>query len=93
MLHDNIASAEGTSSFLMECLIWNIPDRFFTNSTWSQTLREAMIFLLNSTMDYEKCSNWVEVSELKYLFHNSQAWTWESTNKFLSDCWDYAGFK
>lgn len=93
MLHDKIASAEGTSSFLMECLIWNVPDDFLAYSTWSQSMREAMAYLFNNTMAYDKCSEWGEVSELKYLFRGGQAWTWESTHKFLSDCWDYAGFE
>lgn len=90
MLHDNIASADGTSSFLMECLIWNVPDRLLCCSTWSQSIREAMAYLFNNTMTYEKCSEWREVNELKYLFRGQQAWTWKSTHKFLSDCWDYA---
>lgn len=93
MLNENIASADGTSSFLMECLIWNVPDGYLTYSTWSRSMREAMAYLFNNTMTYEKCSDWGEVSELKYLFRGPQAWTWDSAHKFLSECWDYAGFE
>ncbi|MBX7500645.1 nucleotidyltransferase [Qipengyuania sp. YG27] len=93
MLADEIPSADGTSSFLMECLIWNVPDQYLTYGSWSQSMREALAYLFNNTMTYEKCEEWGEVSELKYLFRGSQAWTWESAHKFLSDCWDYVGFE
>ncbi|WP_198137293.1 nucleotidyltransferase domain-containing protein [Roseibium aggregatum] len=92
MLSDNIASAEGTSSFLMECLIWNVPDKDLMQGTWVQSMREALVYLFNNTIRFEDCSEWGEVSELKYLFGGNQAWTWEGTHRFLSDCWDYVGY-
>lgn len=93
MISDNIKSAKDASSFLMECLIWNVPDEHFTRTTWQERMRASLAHLFNSTMSYEKCSEWGEVSELKYLFRGSQAWTWDSTHQFISDCWDYVGFE
>lgn len=93
MLAENIASAAETSSFLMECLIWNVPDQRLMHDTWTGSMRDALAYLFNNTIKNESCSEWGEVSELKYLFRSAQGWTWQGTHRFLSDCWDYAGFE
>jgi hypothetical protein len=92
MLNDNIPSADGTSSFLMECLIWNVPDELLMQDTWVSSMRATLAHLFNNTLTYDSCSEWGEVSELKYLFRGDKGWTWESAHRFLSDCWDYVGY-
>ena len=93
MADDGIQSAKDAPSFLLECLIWNTPDNCLTQNTWQSSMRESLAHLFNNTMSFEKCSEWGEVSELKYLFRQGQPWTWQSAHKFLSDCWDYMGFE
>jgi len=44
-------------------------------------------------MQYDKCSEWGEVSELKYLFRSPQKWTREQAHKFIDAAWDYIGFE
>lgn len=92
MIGDGIQSAMDATSFLMECLIWNVPDHLLMQPTWQGSIRESVAYLFNNTLTYDACSEWGEVSELKYLFRCGQAWTAGSAHQFLSDCWDYAGF-
>lgn len=89
MIADNSKSAEDATSFLMECLVWNAPDSSITLATWQDSMRDVLANLFNNTLSYEKCNEWGEVSELKYLFRGSQPWTWETAHRFISDCWDY----
>lgn len=92
MIADGCDSANETTSFLMECLIWNVPNGHFGQPTWTADLRRCLAFLFNNTRAFEQCSEWGEVSELKYLFRTSQPWTWQGAHRFISDCWDYVGF-
>lgn len=93
MIADGIASAEAATSFLMECLIWNVPDGHFGASTWTAEMRSCLAWLFNNTRSLEDCGEWGEVSELKYLFASQQPWTWQNAHQFISDAWDYLGFE
>ena len=79
--------------FLVECLVWNVPDNKFQHSTYTDDVWAALAFLFNNTMTYEDCKEWGEVSELIYLFHSSQKWTWQQAHAFTSAAWDYVGFE
>ena len=79
--------------FLIECLVWNIPNDQFQHSTYTADVRAALAFLFNNTMTLEKCKEWGEVSELIYLFNSSQKWTWQQAHAFTSAAWDYVGFE
>lgn len=92
MIADGIASAESATSFLMECLIWNVPNDRFGASTWTSEMRNCLAWLFNSTTSIDDCGHWGEVSELKYLFGSHQAWTRPGAHRFISDAWDYLGF-
>lgn len=79
--------------FLIECLVWNVPNDQFQHYTYTAEIRAALAFLFNNTMTHEKCKEWGEVSELKYLFRSSQKWTWQQAHAFTSAAWDYVGFE
>ena len=93
MAADGYQSAKDASSFLMECLIWNVPDGDFGKQTWVSNLRHCLAHLYNKTRSISDCQEWGEVSELKYLFAPTQPWNLESTHRFISDCWDYVDFE
>lgn len=88
-----IDSAKKSPSFLLECLVWNTPDLSLTGSDYYSTMRMTLAHLFNSTRDDSMCSEWGEVSELKYLFRSSQPWTRAGANQFLSDAWDWIGYQ
>jgi len=84
--------AKKTMGFLIECLVWNVPNDHCGHYTWASDVRDCLAFLFNNTMKDEQCSEWGEVSELKYLFRSAQKWTRQEAHQFISDAWDYVGF-
>jgi hypothetical protein len=93
MSSNGISSAGRTPSFLIECLVWNVPNPSFDYSTYWSLTRSVLAWLFNNTRTDEMCDSWGEVSELKYLFRSSQPWTRQLAHQFVSDAWDYVGFK
>jgi len=86
------SSAKVIPSFLIECLLWNVPDNYFGNENYSDDVRTTLAFLFNNTINLKDCIEWGEVSELKYLFRESQPWTLKHAHDFLDAAWDYIGF-
>ena len=72
--------------------IWNAPDTTFSHSTFTDDLRDALIFLYQGTRDDAGCAEWGEVSELKYLFRGRQKWTRQQANDFIAAAWEHVGF-
>lgn len=79
--------------FLIECAVWNVPNRHLQHSDYSANVRETLVFLYNNTKTEELCGEWGEVSELKYLFRPSQKWTREQMNAFTVSAWHYLEFE
>lgn len=90
---DGGVKAGDLPGFLIECLVWNVPDDYFQNSTYTADVRAALAFLFNKTRSHDDCKEWGEVSDLIYLFHPSQKWTWRQAHVFTSAAWDYIGFE
>ena len=91
MVENNQSIDSGISSFLIECLVWNVPDRIFNNYTsHTSRIKEVIKYLYFQTKDYkEECQKWGEVSEMFYLFHNSKKWDIGMVNNFLLQVWHY----
>ena len=93
MEDDGITAAKGIASYLIECLVWNVPNSGFFHTTYKDDLRFALAHTFNATIDDEQCKEWGEVNDLKYLFRPIQKWTRQQAHSFLSAAWDYVGFK
>jgi hypothetical protein len=93
MASNGIQSAKDAPSFLIECLVFNASTTCFEYQTFKQVIREVLAELFNNTMSDDKCSEWGEVSGLKYLFRGPQLWTRESAHQFLNDAWNYIGYE
>ncbi len=78
-----VSSANGIASFLIACLIWNVPDEYFEGENYFTILDNILTYLISMTSDFNKVKEWGEVNELKYLFRESQAWRLASTHAFL----------
>jgi hypothetical protein len=89
MNDERYAVTEPVPGFLVECLTWNVPNGRFGHDTYTADVREALAHLFNNTMSDEKCGDWGEVSELKYLFRGGQKWTRQQAHQFLDSAWDY----
>lgn len=90
---EGIVTARPISGFLVECLVWNVPNDYFGNFMYTADVYKCLAFLFNNTLSDEKCSEWGEVSELIYLFRGFKKCTRQQAHNFLSDAWDYLGFE
>jgi hypothetical protein len=86
-------SARNVPSYLLECLVWNVPDTGFEHPTRRADVRYALAHLFNETRTDSTCNEWGEVNELKYLFREGQPWTRQDANRFLDDAWNHIGFE
>jgi len=93
MIDDGEDVSDKISSFLLECLIWNVPNRIFNDyNTWTDRLKESLIYLYNNTKEEKDCEEWGEVSELLYLFIGRK-WNRKVVNEFIMQMWQYLDFK
>ena len=93
MIDDDVSVSNSITSFLLESLVWNVPNSIFNdNDTWQERLRASIGHLYECTKEKEKCDEWGEVSELLYLFRGKRKWTREDVNAFLVDAWNYLGY-
>ena len=93
MIDEGIQVSDSITSFLLECLVWNVPEDVFNGyETWSDRLKEAIWYLYNHTKTDEQCKAWTEVSEYLYLFCDNRKWTREDVNKFMLQMWQYLEF-
>ncbi|RZS59502.1 hypothetical protein EV141_0729 [Microcella putealis] len=82
-------------SYLMECLIYNCPDEYFTRATWRGTMQGCLADIYNYTNRSEpadEAERWLEANGAKFLFHGSQKWTREQVHAFANAAWDYMEF-
>lgn len=87
------SSATNVPGFLLECLAFNVPKGNFNSSDYVPLVRSVLAHIFNSTMTSADCSKWVEVNDIKYLFHGSQPWTKAQAYQFISDAWNYVGYE
>ena len=80
-------------SYLIECLVWNVPNGGFGDAQYRSDVRYVLAYLWNQTRTDDTCSEWGEINELKYLFRASQPWRRDQVNSFLRAAWNYIGFK
>jgi hypothetical protein len=93
MVDDGKTDGDKITSFLIECLVWNVPnDTITVSNTWTGTVQNAIGHLWNAIKD-DKHKEWREVSERLYLFHSVRKWTAEGTKDFLYNMYNYLEFK
>lgn len=91
MDEQGVGAAEPMSSFLIECLVYNVPDTKFNHTAYYDDLREVLRYIYLNTKTEEDCKDWREESRLKWLFRG-QAWTPAQANAFALAAWHYVGF-
>ena len=91
MVEDELINGDKISSFLVECLVWNVPNNIITRyPTWEETVKQAIIYLYNAIKE-NKHTEWGEVSERLYLFVGRK-WSASDAQAFLYDMWNYLGY-
>ncbi len=93
MQEEKISAADNIASFLIESLVYNVPNSEFSTDSYYEDLRNVLVSTYNATKTDEADKDWREVNGIKYLFHPKQGWTREQANAFLLGCWRYVGYK
>ena len=93
MVDKNLITDDSVPSFLIECLVWNVPNDAFNHTTWTSITRSVLANLFNSTLKQEDCLGYAEVSDLKWLFKGQAKWTYQTAHAFLDKVWRYLGYE
>lgn len=93
MKEDGLTVSDNITSFLLECLGWNVPNNIMNDyGTWTERLKQSIIHLYNETKTSDECKDWGEVSELFYLFHGGRKWKSDDVNNYMVQLWNYLEF-
>lgn len=93
MIDEGIQVSPNITSFLLECLVWNVPDYIFNvYDTWTDCVKESIRHIYQKTKNEESCKEWGEVSELLYLFKGNRKWSVSDVNAYMVQMWNYLGF-
>ena len=92
MRTDGVSEASNIASFLIECLVWNVPVTAYQHGTYSEDIRQIIIDIWNATKTDDACAKWVELNQLKWLFRPTQGWTRQQVHSFMQAAWNYVGF-
>jgi len=93
MVKQGVSINSGISSFLIECLLYNTPNRIFNgNDTYGEQLKQVIIYLYQQTKSGGEASNWKEVSGMLDLFDTTRKWDIPMVQEFLKQVWNFVGF-
>ena len=91
MVSEGIINGEIITSFLVECLVWNIPNSFIMkNDNWTDTIQDSIAYLWHA-IEEGKSDEWGEVSERLYLF-KLRKWSSQDAKDFLAKMYAYLEF-
>lgn len=80
-------------SFLIECLVYNIPDKGFGQPNYLADMRYVLATIFNATQSDGNLNDWVEVNELKYLFRGNQDWGSTDVRTLANAAWNKLGLQ
>ena len=92
MQDKGIAAANDIGSFLIESLVWNVPNENFEREGYRAIMHAVLAHTFNNTRKDEDCAEWGEVNELKYVLR-SQPGLRARVNAFLDTAWNELGFE
>ncbi len=80
------------ASYLVECIVYNVPNDHFGHATYKADMRAVLAYIFNETLNAGNWNDWHEVHELRYLFRGG-SWDRNEVHKLVSEAWDYMGFE
>jgi hypothetical protein len=83
MAEEGYREAEPIPSYLIECLVWQVPNEGFLHTSYAEDVQYILTRLYNETRNDDSCREWGEINELKYLFRSSQPWNRMAVNDFV----------
>ncbi|BBZ31737.1 nucleotidyltransferase family protein [Mycolicibacterium confluentis] len=79
-------------SYLVECIVYNVPNAEFNHSTYLADMKSVLAFVFNGTLSGGGSPDWHEVHELRYLFRGSD-WDRTAVHALSDAAWEYIGFE
>jgi len=74
MIERGIPEADGSSSFLIECAVYNVPNIIFqSTTTWYSAVLNTLTYIIDATSSQSSCDDWTEVNGIKWLFKSTWA--------------------
>lgn len=86
-----VAEAKPMKSFLLECLVYNVPDAKFGSSSCRTDMKNVIAIAWEATKTDEDAWTWMEVNERKWLFRGTHTWTRAQVHDFLYAAYNYDG--
>ena len=90
-LVDQGSLSEELPSYLIECLVYNVPDDSFGHEQYLADMRSLLATIFNSTLSSGDWNDWEEVNGLKYLYRGHSKWTHEQVRELADKAWDELG--
>jgi hypothetical protein len=84
---------EAKPSYLMECLVWNVPDSTLRIGDLDDGFRATLVWLWQHLDDQYVYENWHEPNQLKYLFWSGQKWTRADAKEIVLKTWQLLGYE
>ena len=91
MIGSGVIQKDTMPSFLLECVVWNIHDMHFGQSTYREKMKVVISKIWQDMNDYEKHNKYAEVSDLKWLFRGDK-WTPQQVKTFMENTYNLFGF-
>lgn len=86
-------SAKDIPGFLIECMVYNVPNDRFFHPTWDEVVTRVIRNIWTNTKTLESCNEWVEVSGWKWLFKHQPDAKRMAAHKFIDEAWDFIGVR
>lgn len=77
------------SSFLIECLVWNVDKSFFQSNNYIELTKSIIQAIWNDMRDFNKYNNYAEVSDLMYLFRGQKSRHPQQSEYFMVQSWNF----
>jgi len=86
-------SAKDIPGFLIECMVYNVPNDRLLRPTWDEAVSRAIRNIWTHTKTAEGCTDWIEVSRWKWLFNTSPDAKRVAAYQFIDEAWGYIGVR
>lgn len=92
MQNNGMQSAENITSFLLESLVWHVPDSNFGSDEYKVDFKNTLLHTYSLTQDESSCKDLCEVNDVQYLFGAHQEWKRSDVHNFIIEAWKYLNF-
>lgn len=87
LIEDGIIDENIMPSFFLECLVWNLPNTVFDQSSHADLVNAVMKTLWEDMHNFDQSNNYAEVSDLMWLFRGQTERTPEKAIIFLNNAY------